>query len=229
VPPDLAALSQAVAIYAENDRFGDAEDSIEGVLGKSRLDAAALSRVAALYGSLAQLAERAHADDPHQMAETQVIRLAHRAQVIAALSGFREHRDHGPVGADLTLTSGTRQRLGDVMLECSSNDLASSPHGTLAVSYFGDRLRLDAPAGSGSEPREAVLGEIDTLVVERDPLGRKRLRVAPHSWSRETAACDSCAIVDDCAIVGDRGATGGLERVELDDMSEASFRVESTR
>ncbi len=228
VPPDLLALDETVAIYAANQRYADAEDALQGVLSRSPFDPRALARIASSYATLARQAEHQHATAPQEVPEARVVELERRAQSLAALAAFRGERGHAAVTADLTLGSGAPRRLNDVMLECTSRDFEpeNGSDGLLTVSYFGDRLRLDAPERLGTAPREALLGEIERLTVESDPLGRRQVRIEPSSWSRETAPCTACRITDACALVGDRNPGGGLDHVDLDSVAGAAFRVE---
>jgi hypothetical protein len=227
LPPDLTALDEAVEIYATNGKYRDAQAAIDGVLKRSHLDPAALARVAAISAKLARQAEHQHSETPRDVPESQVVELTRRAQALSALARYRAERSHGEVSVELSLRTGDARRLTDVMVECSSRELASDSdlEGSFTLSYFGDRLRLDAPSGTSFEPREALLAEVDRLTIEADPSGRPHVRIEPQSWARETRACVSCSFTDACALIGDGSGSGGIERVDLDTVSEASFHV----
>lgn len=223
VPPDLAALDEAVAIYAEHERYSDADDVIRGVTERAALDTAGLVKVAQIAGTLSNQAERAMRRDPPAATQAEVRVIAAHAHALVALARFRAQRDRGPVTAEVLRADGSQVRLRDVMLECASQDY--EPDGALgsafAVAYFGDRLRVTSDRGDVDA--EARLGEIARLTIARDPLGRSRAWIDPHPWARETRACPSCKLIDPCTLVGNGPPPGGLVHVDLKDVSEATF------
>ncbi len=228
-PPDAAAIEEAVAIYVAHGRFDDAEGTVRGALERSSVDVRVLERLARIYASIASEAERATREEPQALAEVDADALTRRAQAIAALARFRAQRDRAAVVAEIRATDGTARRLSDVMLECTNRDFGSEGGSTssFAVSYFGDRLRVEAGGSSdprGSEPR---LGEIALLALARDPMGRTVARIEPYPWATETVTCASCRLSDACALVGDVAPRGGLTHVDLATVSEVRFRGEN--
>ncbi len=228
VPPDAAALEEAVGIYLAHVRFEDAESTVRGALERSSVDPRVLERLARLYGAIASASEHAARGDAPLISEADALALTRRAQAVAALARFRAQRERAAVSADVRSSDGRIQRLSDVMLECTNHDFASEGGtvGAFAVSYFGDRLRVEG--GSSSDPRgfEPQLGEIAVLALGRDPMGRTVVRIEPHPWAVDTQRCDSCRLTDACALVGDVAPRGGLTHVDLTHASEVRFHGE---